>query len=191
MCDLHICGDADSIRGVRSDSAEDPAGLLADPDSQPNGRSEPTISENATLGAVIRTLSASLDLDRVLASVVTLLSDATSCHGCFVYSLEGDRLVLRAASPLYSALVDQLSIGIDEGLIGWVARTGAPEMIREAAMSDPRMKVIPELEEERFQSLVAAPIVGQNRATIGVISLHTVAPREFEPEVLDFLVSSG
>ena len=191
MSGLHIRGDAGSICGVRSDSAEAAAGRLADPDSQPTGRSEPTISENATLGAVIRTLSASLDLDRVLASVVTLLSDATGCHGCFVYSLEGDRLVLRAASPRYSALVDQLSIGIDEGLIGWVARTGAPEMISEAAMSDPRMKVIPELEEERFQSLVAAPIVGQNRATIGVISLHTVAPREFEPEVLDFLVSSG
>ena len=191
MSGLHIRGDAGSICGVRSDSAEAAAGRLADPGSQPTGRSEPTISENATLGAVIRTLSASLDLDRVLASVVTLLSDATSCHGCFVYSLEGDRLVLRAASPRYSALVDQLSIGIDEGLIGWVARTGAPEMISEAAMSDPRMKVIPELEEERFQSLVAAPIVGQNRATIGVISLHTVAPREFEPEVLDFLVSSG
>ena len=191
MCELHIRGGADSIRGVQSDSSEGPTGLLFDPGSQSTGRSEPTISENATLGAVIRTLSASLDLDRVLASVVTLLGDATSCHGCFVYSLEVDRLVLRAASPQYSALVDQLSIGIDEGLIGWVARTGAPEMISEAAMSDPRMKVIPELEEERFQSLVAAPIVGQNRATIGVISLHTIAPREFEPEVLDFLVSSG
>ena len=191
MCELHIRGRADSIRGVQSDSSEGPTGLLFDPGSQSTGRSEPTISENATLGAVIRTLSASLDLDRVLASVVTLLGDATSCHGCFVYSLEVDRLVLRAASPRYSALVDQLSIGIDEGLIGWVARTGAPEMISEAAMSDPRMKVIPELEEERFQSLVAAPIVGQDRATIGVISLHTVAPREFEPEVLDFLVSSG
>ncbi len=148
-------------------------------------------AENANLGAVIRTLGASLDLERVLAGVVTLLSDATSCHGCFVYSLEAEQLVLRAASPQYRALVDELSFGIDEGLVGWVARTGEAEFIREAAMDDPRMKVIPELEEQRYQSLVAAPIIGRDRSVIGVMSLHTIAPREFEPEVLDFLVSSG
>jgi GAF domain-containing protein len=144
---------------------------------------------NATLNAVIKTLGASLDLERVLAGIVGLVSDATACHGCFIYSLEQNQLVLRSASNQYRNLVGNLVIGTDEGLVGWVARTGRPEFIREEALEDARMKIVPELKEERYQSLVAVPIPGRDGQTIGIISLHTVAPREFEPDVLDFLVS--
>ena len=57
--------------------------------------------ENETLYAVIETVSSSLSLDRVLAGFVEIATDATRCHACFVYFLEGERLVLRAASPRY------------------------------------------------------------------------------------------
>ncbi len=50
------------------------------------------------------------------------------------------------------------------------------------------MKVVPELEEERFQSMVAVPLRGRERRVIGVIVLHTEAPREFGQDVLDFLL---
>ena len=58
--------------------------------------------ENETLYAVIKTVSSSLDLDRVLHGIVDIATDATGCHACFIYFLEGERLVLRAASPRYS-----------------------------------------------------------------------------------------
>ncbi len=119
--------------------------------------------ENETLYAVIKTVSSSLDLDRVLGGIVEIATDATGCHACFIYFLEGDRLVLRAASPRYSRLVGELELGVDEGLAGWVARTKTPEFIRENAMADPRMKFVPELEEERFQSMVAVPILAKRR----------------------------
>ena len=61
--------------------------------------------ENETLYAVIKTVSSSLDLDRVLGGIVDIATDATGCHACFIYFLEDDRLELRAASPLYSELV--------------------------------------------------------------------------------------
>ena len=60
--------------------------------------------ENETLYAVIKTVSSSLDLDRVLRGIVDIATDATGCHACFIYFLEGDRLVLRAASPQYARL---------------------------------------------------------------------------------------
>ncbi len=53
---------------------------------------------------------------------------------------------------------------LDEGLTGWVARHRTPEFIRESAMDDPRMKYFPLLEEERFQSMVAVPILSRARA---------------------------
>ncbi len=67
--------------------------------------------ENETLYAVIKTVSSSLDLDRVLDGIVEIATDATGCHACFIYFLEDERLVLRAASPRYSHLVGQLSWG--------------------------------------------------------------------------------
>ena len=110
---------------------------------------------------MIKTVSSSLDLDRVLGAIVEIATDATGCHACFIYFLEGDRLVLRAASPRYSALLGEVELGVDEGLAGWVARTKTPEFIRENAMGDPRMKFVPELEEERFQSMIAVPILAK------------------------------
>jgi GAF domain-containing protein len=147
--------------------------------------------ENETLYAVIKTVSSSLDLDRVLGGIVEIATDATGCHACFIYFLEGERLVLRAASPHYSAFVGELALGVDEGLAGWVARTKTPEFIRENAMSDPRMKYVPELEEERFQSIVAVPILAKAGDLIGVAVLHTEAPREFDDDVLNFLVHTA
>jgi GAF domain-containing protein len=147
--------------------------------------------ENDTLYAVIKTVSSSLDLDRVLGGIVDIATDATGCHACFIYFLEGERLTLRAASPRYSRFVGRLELGVDEGLTGWVARTKTPEFIREGAMDDPRMKYVPELEEERFQSMIAVPILAKAGDVIGVVVLHTEAPHEFDDDVLNFLVHTA
>ena len=147
--------------------------------------------ENQTLYAVIGMVSSSLSLDRVLGGIVDIATDATDCHACFIYFVEDETLVLRAASPRYAHLVGKLSWGLDEGLTGWVARTKTPAFIRENALADPRMKYVPEIEEDRFQSMVAVPIVGKGDRVIGVIVLHTKAPREFEDDVLNFLVHTA
>jgi GAF domain-containing protein len=147
--------------------------------------------ENETLYAVIKTVSSSLDLDRVLRGIVDIATDATGCHACFIYFVEGERLILRAASPRYSHLVGALSWGTDEGLTGWVARTKTPEFIRDHALEDPRMKYVPELEEERFQSMVAVPVLARGGDVLGVVVLHTRAPREFDDGVLNFLVHTA
>ena len=147
--------------------------------------------ENETLYAVIKTVSSSLDLDRVLDGIVEIATNASGCHACFIYFLEGERLVLRAASQRYSRFVGALELGVDEGLAGWVARTKTPEFIRENAMEDPRMKYLAELEEERFQSMVAVPILAKAGDVIGVVVLHTEAPREFDHDVLNFLVHTA
>jgi GAF domain-containing protein len=147
--------------------------------------------ENETLYAVIKTVSSSLALERVLAGIIEIATDATRCQAAFIYFLKGERLVLEAASPPHAHLVGQLEWGLDEGLTGWVARTRTPEFIRERAMEDPRMKYVPELEEERFQSMVAVPLLYRSGGVIGVVVLHTEAPREFDDDVLKFLVHTA
>jgi GAF domain-containing protein len=54
-------------------------------------------------------------------------------------------------------------------------------------MQDPRMKYVPLLEEESFQSMAAVPILSRAGETIGVIVLHTRAPHEFGEETPNLL----
>lgn len=136
--------------------------------------------ESGTLAAAIGLVTSSPDLEHVLGGVVDLLSRATGCHACFVYLRSGDRLLLRAASHIYAHLVGKVEFGVEEGLAGWVARRNTPAFIREHAQADPRTNYVPEMEEERFQSMAAVPVRSRQGPAIGVIVLHTVAPREFD-----------
>ena len=144
--------------------------------------------ENRTLYGVINLVSSSLEMQPMLQGVVDLATEATGCHACFIYLLENGRLTMRAASPVFAEAVGKVQMGLEEGLTGWVARHRAPEFIRENAMGDPRMKFFPLLQEERFQSMVAVPILSRSEETIGVIVLHTEAPHEFTEDTLKLLV---
>lgn len=147
--------------------------------------------ESDTLYSVISVVASSPDLDRVLGGVVDLLTEATDCHACFVYMREAERLVMRSASRVYGHLVGRVEMGIDEGLTGWVARHRTPAFIRDEAMADPRMKYIPEIDEEHFQSMVAVPVPARSGDVNAVIVLHTRAPREFDRGVMNFLAHTA
>ena len=149
--------------------------------------------EERFLAEIISTVASSLDLEEVLASVVRLLSDASAVHACFVYLLDadGDRLDLYAASEPYEDLAGQISLTRGQGLAWWALERRESAFIRENALDDPRFHHVPELEEERFQSFVSVPLLGRAENPIGVISLHTEAPREFTEAEADFLASSA
>ena len=132
--------------------------------------------ENRTLYGVIKLVSSSLELAPMLGGVIDLATEATGCHACFIYLLEGSQLTIRAASPVFREAVGNVQFSVNEGLAGWVARHRTPEFIRDRAMDDPRMKYVPLLQEQRFQSMVAVPILSRAGETIGVIVLHTKAP---------------
>jgi GAF domain-containing protein len=145
------------------------------------------------LHEIVSTVASTIDLGEVLRAVVRLLSEGSGVHACFVYLLDpdGDRLVMRAASAPYERHVGSISLARGEGLAWWAAEQREPAFIREGALADARTKYVPELEEERFQSLLALPIVSRSGDVIGVVTAHTEAPREFSDDEVDFLVSSA
>jgi PucR C-terminal helix-turn-helix domain/GAF domain/GGDEF-like domain len=149
--------------------------------------------EERFLHEIISTVGSSLNLEEVLDGVVRLLSDASAVHACFVYLLDRDqkRLVLRAASAPYSHLAGRIELKRGDGLAWWALNRRQAAFIRDRALDDPRVKYVPELEEERFQSLVAVPLLGKRGDPIGAITLDTEAPREFTDAEVEFLVSSA
>ncbi len=97
-------------------------------DARGGGRSgaDATLGESLgrdTLYSVIGAVARGPELGTVLPAIVDLLTEATACHACFVYLIDGDRLRMRAASKVFADAVDRVSLGIDEGLCGWVVRT--------------------------------------------------------------------
>jgi GAF domain-containing protein/sugar diacid utilization regulator len=143
--------------------------------------------ERAYLYGIIRTIGSGPDLHSILSGVVRLTTEATQCHACLIWFLEGKRFVLRASSEPYASLAGSISMAVDEGLVGWVAQSRRSAFIEDHALKDPRVKYFPELEEEHFQSLVSVPMFGRDGGVMGVISLHAEAPHEFAQEDLEFL----
>ena len=150
------------------------------------GRSAAQAGERI-LYEIVSTVGSSLDLDEVLGAVVRLLSDASAVHACFVYLIEDDRLILRSASEPYSGLVGEITL--EKGIAWWAVEHGEPAFTQNA-VDDPRNEFVPELEEEKFQSLLSVPIAGRD-TVIGAITMHTEAPREFTAEEVELLTSTA
>jgi GAF domain-containing protein len=146
--------------------------------------------ELAVLYEIIHTVTSTLDLEAVLAAIVRLVNDTIVAHATYVFLAEegGRRIVLRAASEQYAHLCGRVSMGAGEGIAGWVLENRQPVFINEDVLSDPRVKYFPELEEEKYQSLVSVPLVLKGDRMIGVIALHAEAPRVFSSEDAAFLI---
>ena len=129
-------------------------------------------------------MSRSHDLEETLANVTDLVSKRLDADVCSIYSADPANQRLRLASTigLESDAVGRVELPIGEGLVGLAASRGEPIAI-EHAQSDPQYRYFPETGEERYESLLAAPLIVQG-AVIGVIVIQTVEPRRFdEPDI--------
>jgi GAF domain-containing protein len=162
------------------------------PVARAEAQAERTV-ESRYLYQIINTVSSTLELDRVLRAIVDLVTEATGCRACFVYFVDpaDDSLVLRAVSSPFEGLVGRLRFEAGEGLAGWVASNRQPVFLEDNALADPRVKAVPEAEEEKYQSLVAVPLTAKSGQVIGVIALQSKAPREFTADDCDFVINAA
>ena len=149
--------------------------------------------ENIFLNEMISTVGSTLKVDEVLSNLVDTLARAVSCHAAFIYlyEKERERLVLASSSEQYQRLVGKIEMALGEGINGWVAMTLQPVLLKDNAMNDPRFRYYPELEDDKFQSVMTIPIIAKDRHLIGVITLHTVAPHEFTEHDQSFVSNTA
>ncbi len=140
--------------------------------------------ENVLLNEVLSTVGSTLRLDDVLHHLVDIVVRATQCQMAFIYmyNKEKERLVLASTTQHHKHLVGKIDMGLGEGIAGWVALHRTPVFLKDEAMDDPRFYYFPELEEEKFQSILTVPIITKDRNLLGVITLQAVAPHEFTEE---------
>ena len=91
--------------------------------------------ERRILYEIIRTVSSTVDLERVLEAVVKLIVEGVKAQSCFVWIVDrGGRLVLRAASEQYADAVGVTTLAPGEGFAGWVSEHRQPIQVAPGAV---------------------------------------------------------
>jgi phosphotransferase system enzyme I (PtsP) len=142
---------------------------------------EPLILDRVTLLAdVAEIVSRSHDLDETLSNVVELVAKRLDTDVCSLYLAGSDLEMLRLSATvgLHKDAVGRVELRLDEGLVGLAAERREP-VVFERAREHPRYKYFPETGEERFESLMAAPLIVRGRA-LGVLSVQTRVRRHFD-----------
>ena len=162
---------------------------ISEQNKQLHSELEMRIQENTLLNEVISTVGSTLRLDEVLQHLVDIVVRATSCQVAFIYLYDKDkeRLVLASTNEEYRHLEGKISMALGEGIAGWVALHSKPVFIKEQARDDPRFCYFSELEEEKFQSILTVPIIAKTHNLVGVITVQSIAPREFTEQHHTFM----
>ncbi|WP_063652735.1 phosphoenolpyruvate--protein phosphotransferase [Aliivibrio fischeri] len=127
-------------------------------------------------------------LDDALALLVKNTRHSMHTECCSVYLMSNDnlRLELMATEGL-KAKPKTVSLGIDEGLVGLVARSCEPLNLANASVH-PSYKYIPSIAEYKFNSFLATPII-YRRQNLGVLVVQQKEKRQFTEVEESFLVT--
>ena len=139
----------------------------------------------------IEAVNSTLDLGELFELIAAKVAKALEADACFVYLYDeqANELVLRASvGTRVEELTRTPKLRPGEGITGAAAAERAPIMISRAAHHDPRFKHFPNLHEERYESILAVPILAKERLE-GALNVRTVAPREYDDAEIDLLMA--
>jgi len=144
--------------------------------------------EVEVLHRISESVSHTLDLEVVLAHIVEVVVEVTKADACLLYLLSDSRddLILRASKNPHPHLIGRVTIGLGEGITGWVAREHQMVVVPSNASDDPRFKIFHKLPEDRYQAFVSVPIMIKKQM-IGVINVQHKRPRRYRPDTLALL----
>jgi signal transduction protein with GAF and PtsI domain len=114
-------------------------------------------------------------LSKVLDRIVRFVSSAMKADSCFIYTLNGRELVLRASRNLHAGVVDQLRIPAGQGITGWVAEHRRSVAIDRGAYLDSRFRSFNELPEDRYEAFLSVPVMCRGKL-VGVMNVQHRQP---------------
>lgn len=131
-------------------------------------------TELSILSEISRISNSAVDLVEKLRQIVHVVARGMGKDGASVFLVDRSSrsVTLAAAIGLNQETVGNLSFPIGMGIAGWVAEQKVP-LALEDPYSDPRFAYVPESGIELFKSLVAAPIMDEDRC-LGVIFVLSI-----------------
>jgi signal transduction protein with GAF and PtsI domain len=145
----------------------------------------------AALREIARAISAVRDLDSTLDLVANKTTEVMGVDSCTIYLLDSDRktLRLRASTGLSRRAVGRATLNMGEGLTGWAVEHNQP-VSASNAQTDPRFKLVRESDEKQFASLLAVPMISEQRS-IGAMNVQTLEPHTYTADEIELLALIG
>lgn len=139
--------------------------------------------EKAILLEIGKKVSSSLDIKEVLKSIVSAVREVVPCDHAAVFLLDQDKGELRHA--VYEGTAKEaprnVRLKVGQGLVGWVAITGQPVLIRDVRSDTRYVRLFPDSRAE-----LDVPIKRGDRV-FGVISLESNRKGAFNEHHLELL----
>lgn len=139
-------------------------------------------AEAEALRRIGESMGSLFDLEEMLQAVAGVAVQVTGTDSSQVYLFNDakDTLVLRAVDAVSSSdeVVGKLRLRVGEGLTGWVAQHKDAVALGHDAQHDARFKFVPELQEDKYQSILSVPLLYRGEV-IGVINVRTVKPHQY------------
>src|SRR5689334_2436337 len=142
------------------------------------------------LHRISESISNTLDLESVLRHIVDMVVEVTKADACLLYLLSDsqDELILRASKNPHPKLIGRITIGMGEGITGWVAQERTRVVIPSNASDDPRFKFFHNLPEDRYQAFLSVPIMAK-KEVVGVINVQHKRLHRYRPDELALLTT--
>ena len=131
-----------------------------------------------------------MSLQEVLQGIVSLVVEFMACDSCLVYLLDDDKLVLCATNDPGTPAIGNVSLKLDEGLTGWVARERRLLAISREAYNDPRFKYFADLPEDTYEAFLSVPVIARNQV-VGVINVQHRGHHTHTGSELEMLTTVG
>ncbi len=172
------------------------AGEVTDPEHherRPVGRLASQVLRLTALHHINRAATGSLQLDKMLSTVVQVVAEAVGSNACsvFLFDSYSDTLMLKATHGLNPGAVGRVVIRSDAGITGLAATTRQTQ-IAPSAREHPAFFTFPIVGEEEYASQVSVPILLRDpERLVGVLNIQTLEPHNFEVDEVTFLETAG
>jgi len=122
----------------------------------------------------------SASIEAFLQKIVAMVADHMNAAVCSIYLYNENRrqLILRATKGLKLEAIDRVKLELGEGLTGLALKELRP-VCEQRASEHPGFKAIPGIDEEKYDSFMAVPIV-RGLSRIGVLTLQRETRRPFD-----------
>jgi signal transduction histidine kinase len=151
-----------------------------------------SVDELKALGEVGQAVSSTLDLETVLATIVSRANQLSGSDGGAIYEYDEDAETfhLRATQNIDAELVELLRstlIRKGEGALGRMAQTREPTQVPDI-LEDPsyQTRVRETVVRTGYRALLAVPLLREDHI-IGGLIVNRRAPGEFAPDVIELL----
>ena len=145
------------------------------------------------LRRIVTEVAQSVDLRTALDLIARRVRDALSVDVCSVYVLvhpeleSAAHLVMQATEGLNQSMIGTVSLALNEGLVGLVARRA--ELVNlENAPDHPAFKFVSDIGEEFYHGFLGVPIIYRGDV-LGVLVVQSRAQRRFSSDQESFLVT--